>query len=825
MNPMRFFMHKKRYKYINGGCQGIISIMLCIVMLPFLSMASMLIETYRYQHVIESLEEISELAGVSVLTDYDSYLNDRFGLLAVSQENLSNDIYTEFSSYFEENLGMLGGTVTMKKAQAKAQGGSSLKETFLVEQELLDYCEMNLTVDVTTDLLEEIINKLKGTSAVQNLEKVTESLEKVEKVASAVADITESINNMCDKIDSLQGKANELTTHWESLQTILDENAPDLMEAVGEETTLLQDIADLELKKLSADEDEIGQIEADISAKQEILDKTEEQIDGLLGEVSDVFQEYRDYIEGIKSDVESIGTSITDIQTSFNTLDSLMDDSTSGTSASTSSSKDDDGEAEIEEVTSGAMNAYKVVYEKIKEIVEKNIKEDLQNRYDTVKKSINDILDYSIEDFEEDLKNSVTTTVSLEDFKVTINVDLKGLIENNGVREALNAIITSTTVSKDSVWEKVKTIIESIEDLFKLDVVDDNLNAKIPDSYRVGETSSSQQLLNAFTQLRENTSDLGKYINDGNWGKVAKKIKNIISNIKNIFSTICTSFKNFVSQMINKFKNGLSGLLRLWIISEYMERNLPNRVNYDSETGITGYAYADIPDSGNAYKGAELEYILAGTNSEKESQKDAFMKIYFLRLLLDMPVIFKDKTVSGIADTLRAIPLVGPALSVAIYIVYIIAEPFCDTLLLVNSKAGDDAVKIGIKSNCYLTADGIGGLISDIKKTKLEDKIWGDFGTADDTKSQMNGTLAMTYQQYMLLLIMIHCSEEEIVNHFITMAWVEAEAYYEEKGSSFSMDKACTCIQMDTEVEIETILNTEIMNSLYQVKLTNYRGY
>ena len=47
---------------------------------------------------------------ISTIGDYDSYLDERFGLMGISQEN---DINSNFSFYMEQNVNALGKTATI----------------------------------------------------------------------------------------------------------------------------------------------------------------------------------------------------------------------------------------------------------------------------------------------------------------------------------------------------------------------------------------------------------------------------------------------------------------------------------------------------------------------------------------------------------------------------------------------------------------------------------------------------------------------------------------------------------------------------------------
>ena len=78
-------MKKRKKKWIRGT-RGAISLILALLMLPFYSLAAVLVEAGRYQSAVRTLDEALSVSAYSVLSDYDSSLKDRFGLLAVSQD-------------------------------------------------------------------------------------------------------------------------------------------------------------------------------------------------------------------------------------------------------------------------------------------------------------------------------------------------------------------------------------------------------------------------------------------------------------------------------------------------------------------------------------------------------------------------------------------------------------------------------------------------------------------------------------------------------------------------------------------------------------------
>ena len=91
-------------KYINGA-RGAVSLLLVLTMSPLLSISLVLVESARYQDAIESMQEIIDISSFSALANYDSYLDERFGLLTISQDL---DIDDSFNQYLEKNVNALG---------------------------------------------------------------------------------------------------------------------------------------------------------------------------------------------------------------------------------------------------------------------------------------------------------------------------------------------------------------------------------------------------------------------------------------------------------------------------------------------------------------------------------------------------------------------------------------------------------------------------------------------------------------------------------------------------------------------------------------------
>ena len=66
--------------------EGVISLLLVLLLVPFYSVAAILMEVGRFQNAYRGLDDAIGSSEVSVLAQYDKYIKERFGLLAVSQD-------------------------------------------------------------------------------------------------------------------------------------------------------------------------------------------------------------------------------------------------------------------------------------------------------------------------------------------------------------------------------------------------------------------------------------------------------------------------------------------------------------------------------------------------------------------------------------------------------------------------------------------------------------------------------------------------------------------------------------------------------------------
>ena len=176
---------------------GSISILLCLLITPFLSLALGLVEYSRYQEVLEITDEIYELTGISVLSDYDNYIHNRFGLLATSQDHEFADGADDL---LKSNIKVLGNQVTLENPSFS--GKLSLANTETLRQQVIDFSELTSTTAVLAEdfNLEDLLNKLQNVQQFQDVMNTVDSL----------ADLADALTVAVEKLEALQTSLNDL---------------------------------------------------------------------------------------------------------------------------------------------------------------------------------------------------------------------------------------------------------------------------------------------------------------------------------------------------------------------------------------------------------------------------------------------------------------------------------------------------------------------------------------------------------------------------------------------------------------------------------------
>lgn len=866
-----FFKNRKRrkHKFINGA-KGAISILLCLLMTPCVSIALGLVEYHRYQSVIEIADEILELLGFSSLACYDSYIHDRFGLLAVDQQTDINDTTEEYAQTAAQSFGK-----QIKLENVSIKGELTLMETEVLKQQVVDFSELTVPAKILMDDLkiEELINSLNV-------------LDKFQAVMGTVSQVAEMTKKLTTAVDS--GK--KLITALNTLQTYINNT-------VTYANNLASSLTDL-CDKLNTDGLYLPS------------NATEDQWNAIIDTFTTNYENYKEDLLKVIENARNLKNALSNLKTqatvAYNAADKFAKDvkaaaetkKPEGSSAATEKAAE-----ESEDALSGVLDALEAAAEeavdKLKEdvvntindtvdtIVEEGLKSlgiyDLVNRYGQI--ASGDYFKVPLSDMaKEDLKTILSlipaawngdTGVLLQQFKnmlvPQITFKANDLIEI--VQEALDEALESL---KDSalteVVELLNKLVNALKALFDLDVFyEADMNAFVDIATSNGD-NPYQTFLNGVGSMFDAVDKFGKSV--GNWDLLgmltaAGNLLGAVWDTMNaILSVIGSRFKNMATMISEVFKGDFTSLYERLLIAGYMRHNLPSRVcagdnniSYDKESdtisstvglggdGLTGFSYNDIarPDkvigqvakngkgdtafqrlaktldnirkgSGDdtMFVGAELEYICAGTNSEITNQVIVFFDLYFLRLLLNVPTIFMDAEVASMAAA-------ATIASWLVYLIYMLAEPFMDVLLLVNGGEVDI-----VKTKCFLTAGGLTefteallNLVSENEqlRAEIENSVKGKLEsvTKDKLKDGKEGTtdkgnkvdVGVGYETLVMLLLVLYVDDDVMINRLGDIIELETTEYYD---GNFKMKNTYATISISADVSFDSFFDLGIAN-------------
>lgn len=224
-------------------CRGSISIFLCIILLPMVTYATMILDASRLQAAKTAISGAGDLVLNAAMSEYDVMLKDMYGLFSVVQNE--DDLEEALESYFRQtiegglkNTGTSDATIQqyakeiaswvlqieedgelnfdnllkMQVNDMKIGGVSSsaLANPAVLKRQITEYMKYKGPVSLATTLLSKL-DFLKNSSA------QTEVLEQKVEYATSLNDVQEASDNAYDMVKSYNNAAhllNELRKNY-----------------------------------------------------------------------------------------------------------------------------------------------------------------------------------------------------------------------------------------------------------------------------------------------------------------------------------------------------------------------------------------------------------------------------------------------------------------------------------------------------------------------------------------------------------------------------------------------------------------------------------
>lgn len=883
---VRWFKSGSRHKYINGG-KGIISIFLAIIMLPFLSMADYLVESARYHEAISIMDEVMDSASLSTLSNYDSYLLERFGLTAVSQEK---NIKETYEGYMNDNISSFS---SLDISNTKVSGNYTLQDTDILRRQVIEISKYSAPTALAGDFLISdliaMLEKMKNIKPLKDMVPITKAMgNTLDSLVSLSEDLVEfqqlsdglekKISGNNEKYDAFEKAVKQLSDAVKSRN-----EAQKKVDSIADEMDGLDPVDDAsELASLSSDlsdaEDALSDAEDEVSEKSNSFDTAKSNYEKAIGELSENLTDYKKTADDLMKDLSKVKDNIQNVAVIKG--QQQMDTDTAAQKEALNTRK-----AELEEKIASASDEEKPQLIAQRDSIDTQITDiDIANNNSqefinaTVEgtSEFEEAISDAMEKYKEDkisesiegLKSCKANVLALDSSHITENYSLNkdsyyqevsGYIGASYLLEIIKA--REAALQNEGLWDTLKAMNTTYRSLFKVNgFYDQRLDAYISAdaSYESGEVdvilNDISNVLNCLNGFENGAS------------------KNLVGIIVLVYETITSIIKlledlvQYVTGFVSRVASALSEIFSKdfgdkALIDEYFVKNLPNRMNVLASPGVsgssafTGFSYSGVEfaetgpynevniggigtlidllnniESGGKeemFCAAELEYIITGSRSEIVNQISVFMNLYILRLILDLIPIFKDKEVKVIAEAAGlAFPGIG---TIIVYVVYILMEPMIDSIFLVNNESVS-----AWKESIYFTPSGLQDFIEklgslqnpDLNQIKAEsEQAFKNLHGGEGPGGTVQSLLTWDYSQYLLVLMFLSGDNETHLQRFKTLISLEANAKYG-KGT-FQLNNTYTYLEAEVKGTYNPILPLQGLSEdgFFSVSRKRARGY
>ena len=566
--------------------EGVISLLLVLLLVPFYSVAAILMEVGRFQNAYRGLDDAIGSSEVSVLAQYDKYIKERFGLLAVSQDI---DIDTQFNSYLQKQDTQDTRSFSVRNGGASAEGVYPLADTETLRQQIMELSAYTVPAKLFADIgdFSSIMSQLESYNTMLSnftslLSGVSTGLEKGMQSYNAQAEAKKQMKLAVDSTKKYNQEAQKYTDALTELKNHLGTVCP---------------------------EDEEGAL---------AWKQTEEE---LRQKASKAGAAYEAAIKSTSSNVSGVAKKVDDaVAKETSAFDSVIDVSKNYISAGTKNENEklDEAKKETDEIIANDEISKEVGYT-ASDMTAANdkVKDFYSETADNLKTGGN--ANDKMKDYNSEACKKLLTELD-DEKKLLSKTDYSSLTES-GIDDLISKIHTAdtgkfeSTQQFDEIWKDAKnavegdaaksSIIDTIDGLVTImnidTTYDPNLNSMINTDYYGKLPSQKNRSLQEYSlasefeksdslRAKSNLEKMGLYQLDEAWqtksganfsigesnqdeakGNLLKKMLNIANNVKKKLSSV----KNMVtalSEVGSKMGDGI-------LLKGYMAYSLSNRMN------------------------------------------------------------------------------------------------------------------------------------------------------------------------------------------------------------------------------------------------------
>jgi len=768
----RFMQNKGISRYINGT-KGFISLMVIVSLLPFYSLAVCLEEYSRYQAGVKAVDEAMGSSALSTLSNYDQFLLDRFGLLAVSQDNDNqyntaspavggaaaagfgggggfrgsadpgSFIEATFQGYMQKQKTL--DVLAFKMDQQEAEGIYPLGDVDVLRQQVLETSTVMVPVEFGKDLIN--FDELKST-----FEKLGH-FDSILDFISGANDVVDGELDVIDSIDDLEKQCSVIERDNKAYKESFDQWKKAAEEYQKHHAT--ERPSDEEEAAKWDEEDAKYKTEAE-SKKNEYLGK----IDGMLGNMDDL----QEKVNSVKQTADNLGNNIisfsSDMASNYyeeanesrakdqNELDKQFREG----KITPEKWMEESGEIQIQnkksgiksEILSGLSDSCDEVSNTVNESLTTNGTNDVTSKITALQRNKARVQNYpedslptedlyydcgdlgSYKEIAKKLDNESNDTSV--DFSMSYLTDLIGILDavlnmqafyDNDLDVSIYASSFNGRPSNRSASRS--EIISSYisEDSAKSQAYKDAIRNNAVTNYNASEPDNkleriTDQFLNGLAALREGY----------NLYKEARKLKDKLEAL----DTCIDAAYDIVSSLLELAHADLAAPFRQMnernLIMGYMAYNLPNRCNYPSFRSKGGLSPKSqnfvpinlLPASLDLFGTEKEDYSFAGAELEyivagNRRERDNQSRVFnILWIMRALIDIVSILLNSEFYETVEAVTAVGTIIGPILAVIYVVAVIVLEPFLDTFILANGGDIGI-YKKTLFLTPSGVPELL------------------------------------------------------------------------------------------------------------------
>lgn len=829
---MRLFLKRSK---------GSMTVMVALIMVPTIFFTSFLVDLARIKLYSNQAVMVADNYGQTVMTYYDNLMKELYGLFAVTQNEkalkqlevlqgyMTSSFYpnaqqidwehlAETRHYIGDKMGKSGeysGFMPYRDAELtidyKPVDNANLGNPKIMSSQIGDFMKFRI-VQCIGDDGSKILEALE---TVKNTKKNAEAIEKRQEISDAAGEVFDKCKTFYDALKEfkefpqyLQNIDQKTTNFKSTYHTILD----------SEDYK-----AYIEVYKLYTSDKTgfvVGKEAADEVDEYEEAKKNWKEGDPPLSEPSD---ETKEKAQKYKTWADKPNATATKLKGKYNNaLNSVSSAADSG------NLRLDNFSVKITELTQKAKDV-RDSFEKIEDIkreldgiladpdVNASIKQGIKNDLHRLEEIERNIGAYQNLCFFIDGRNSGVVGA----YKTQLQEFIEGAKDYNSEDSARNIFLTDYADSDMTNYENEKILNKAYLDLsqytdFMNESAYEAAYVSLEKCFAEGENDSAEKKAKnkkdeANKKLKENQEKLSEDESTDAWDVPAQfgygsngtgsgfKLDSMMKDAANMFS------------LEGAEQEGEKLLLKFYTVEYdfgmFSSRVTPEKKNESGQPEIkeslTGY---EISKRINYLYGAELEYLMNGSNSSKENLNAARNKILGFRAVMNFAATYQiteiNEAITYISEAAAAVnPLLGLVVNGALRLAVAGIETYADWDEL---KKGNEVYVMKTKWDNLTLKDEIAGLIG------------GDRQEVEGMPESEPSEFKMDYEDYVMVMMVFLTSMDAItqrttnlvelnVNHVDQHKGV-AEQFVESDSLTIKMDKAVTAVNASCAVHMDFLV-------------------